>query len=67
MAEGAARGRGKEFIRFLYYALASLSELETQLIVSNKLEFKSTVNLYEEIIHIKKMIPGLIRNVKKRI
>ncbi len=67
IAEGAARGSGKEFIRFLYYALASLSELETQLIVSKNLELGSTDALYEELIHIKKMILGLIRNVKKRI
>ena len=34
IAEGAARNSTKEFIQFLYYSLSSLSELETQLLIS---------------------------------
>jgi four helix bundle protein len=39
IAEGAARKSKKEFINFLYVALGSCAELETQLIISKELGF----------------------------
>ena|GEM_PF-5777314 len=39
ISEGAARGGTKEFIQFLYVALGSLSELETQVIIAKKLSY----------------------------
>lgn len=39
IAEGAARNSTKEFIQFLYIALGSLAELETQLLLARELEF----------------------------
>lgn len=39
IAEGAARNYEKEFIRFLYIAKGSLSELETQIIIAKELEY----------------------------
>ena len=39
IAEGAARNSLKEFIQFLYVSLGSLSELETQIIISQKLGY----------------------------
>ena len=64
IAEGSARHSRKENIKFLYVALGSLSELETQLIISNNLEYITKdllETLQKEIIEIKNMSIGLIR------
>ncbi len=64
IAEGAGRSHNKEFIQFLYISLASLSELETQIIISNNIEYLSENNfqvLNEKIISIKAQLTGLIK------
>ena len=64
IAEGAARKGNKEFIQFLYISLGSLSELETQIIISERLKFIDKIKSVEflnELIEIKNMILGLIR------
>ncbi|MHB2227185.1 four helix bundle protein [Calditrichota bacterium LG24] len=69
MAEGAARKNTKEFIQFLYIALGSISELETQIIISQKLSYMDQTkssNLLEEIIQIRSMLLGLIKYIKKK-
>jgi len=67
IAEGAARKSKKEFINFLYVALGSCAELETQLIISKELGFivHETVT-FENIEKIKKKILGLIRYLKNK-
>lgn len=62
IAEGAARASSKEFSQFLSIALGSVSELETQLIVSNNLNFIEKFHFEEilnRIVTIRKMIIGL--------
>ena len=49
ISEGAARGGKKEFIQFLYVALGSLAELETQTIISRKLGYLKDLSLMELI------------------
>lgn len=64
IAEGSARNSYKEKIQFLYVALGSLSELETQIIISHNLEYISEELLeafQKEILEIKNMTIGLIR------
>ena len=62
IAEGAGRKGSKEFIQFVYVAMGSLSELETQLILSHRLQFVNSVELYlNQIEKIKQMLFGLIR------
>ena len=64
IAEGAARKSNKEYIQFLYIALGSAAELETQLIVSKNLNFiddKSFDLLIKERDEIAQMLFGLIR------
>jgi four helix bundle protein len=61
IAEGAARKNDKEFIQFLYISLGSLTELETQLIISNNLGYISNDNLISEL---EKLIKSLISFIK---
>lgn len=67
ISEGAARNHNKEFIQFLYIALGSASEIETQILISYNLkyisedDFKVMENL---IIEIRKLINGLIKSIK---
>ena len=63
IAEGVAGNSKKEFIQFLYIALGSLSELETQMIIANRLEYLD--NLLEDLKFAQKLINGLIYYLKK--
>ena len=49
ISEGAARSGKKEFVNFLYVALGSLAELETQTIISEKLGYLKRHPLMELI------------------
>ena len=67
IAEGAARNSKKEFNNFLSIALGSASELETQLLISNKLKYLNVLDyesLMGELTAIQKMIQGLMKNLK---
>ena len=44
IAEGAARNSIKDYIRFLYKSLGSLSEIETQPIIAKELDFSRGVD-----------------------
>lgn len=66
IAEGAGRNNPKEFRQFLGIALGSACELESQLIVSQKLDFISEEILnqqIEKIVHIQNMINKLIKTL----
>lgn len=65
IAEGAARYSKKEFIQFLYVALGSASELETQLMIAERVGYSPTRELIEQRVKpVKKMINALIRAKK---
>lgn len=68
IAEGAARNSVKEFVQFLYIALGSLSEIDTQLIISQKLDFinSDAPDIFKKIQSIRKQIFGLIRSLKTK-
>lgn len=68
IAEGAARQGYKEFIQFPYISLGSLSEIETHLILAERLKYTSDITrILQEITTIKKMISGLINHQKNKI
>jgi len=66
IAEGAARKSKIEFRQFLFIALSSAAELETQLIISRNLRYTGetqTQELLSELNSISKMIQGLIKSL----
>ena len=69
IAEGAARKSNKEFIQFLYIALGSTVEIETQLIISKNLmliDEVSFIELDKERNEIGRMLLGLIKYRKTK-
>ncbi|WP_426474914.1 four helix bundle protein [Chryseobacterium balustinum] len=70
IAEGAARYSNKEYIQFLYVALGSLMELDTQLIIAKNINFiseESLIVLQLKMEEIGKMLNGLIKYRKTKL
>ena len=66
IAEGASRNTKKEFIQFLYIASGSASELETQIIIAQRLNYIDNVTiLLADLTIIRKMINALISALKR--
>ncbi len=66
IAEGAARSSDKEFIRFLYVSLASLSELETQLMIAENLRYPKTNGMLKELEVLRRMTLNFIKHIKSK-
>lgn len=65
ISEGACRGTDKEFIRFLFIALGSAAEVETQLIIAKRLGYISEIdNVCEDITTLRKMLHSLIKSIR---
>jgi four helix bundle protein len=66
IAEGSARHHAKDFIHFLRIADGSAAELETQMIISSKLDFAAdTKQIHNEIVAVRRMLAGLIKSLRK--
>jgi len=69
ISEGYSRNCTNEFIQFLYIAFGSSSELETLVVLSNKLSFLSkqqTDIITDKIYEVKRLLRGLINSLKNR-
>ena len=67
IAEGAGRKSPKEFCQFLSFALVSIAELETQLIISGNLKYISQNHqdeLLKTLLEIRKMTLGLKKAIE---
>lgn len=70
IAEGFARQYNREFKQFLYIALGSCSELETQIIVSfnqGYLSKKTQEGLLEQLDHESRMLMNLIKSITRSL
>ncbi|MCF7981563.1 MAG: four helix bundle protein [Pseudomonadales bacterium] len=66
-AEGAGRNGSKAFIQFLYIALGSLVEVETQIEIAQRLGYVNETEPYNAKIHeIRRMLIGLINYLKQK-
>ena len=64
IAEGAARNSKREFLQFLHISLGSISELETQLIIANRLGFLNNDEVFSLIERERSKILGLIKYLR---
>ena len=68
IAEGAARGSTKDYIRFLNTAFGSAAELETQYYASQRLKIIGKEAHYlEQVVLVMKLLSGQIRALKKKL
>lgn len=68
IAEGAGRGTNPQFIQFLNIAQGSAFELETQLLLSQKMNFapfESVQRSIDLLTEVQKMIYGLKKSLSK--
>lgn len=66
IAEGSSRNSKKEYVQFLYIALGSICELETQLLIAKNVGYLLSIDeLKAQILVIKKMLNSLISSLKK--
>ncbi|MFH1771322.1 MAG: four helix bundle protein [Candidatus Omnitrophota bacterium] len=69
IAEGFMRQHTKEFIQFLFISLGSCGELDTQMVVANKLNYiddETYILASEKLDHISRMIRALIISLRRR-
>ena len=67
IAEGSTRKGDKEFIQFLYIALGSLSEVETQYLIAVRLKYsKENTDLEDKINEVRRMIIGMRNYLLKK-
>src|SRR5690606_12231933 len=64
IAEGSGRNSDREFSQFLSIALGSSFELETQLIIAQKVGFKIEEKVFSEVHHIQNMIYKLKKTLQ---
>ena len=67
IAEGYARDSKKELIHYLYISLGSLSELETQLIISTNLGYIKDESKLGDIEILRRMLLNLIKYHKSKL
>ena len=68
IAEGQAHFSRAEFVHFLRHSSGSLAELETQLLIAQRLEYADQAKveaLLKQVVEVGKILNGLINSLKK--
>ena len=68
IAEGQAHFSKPEFIHFLRHSSGSLAELETQLLLADRLEYTDRADselLLKQVVEVGKLLNGLINSLKR--
>jgi len=69
IAEGQAHFKPREFLHFLRHASGSLAEIETQMIIAQRLEYVSEAGVKQVLEHVHevgRILNGLIASVTKQ-
>jgi len=64
IAEGAARNSMREFLQYLYVSLGSLSEVETQLLIAERLGYLKDLDILEHVEHLRRKLLNFIKYTK---
>lgn len=68
IAEGFDRKNTKEYVQFCYIALASLSELDTQIEIAYRQKYVTEIDkIQEKIIIIRKQLFALIKSLRTKL
>jgi len=66
IAEGAARNSTKELIQSLHVALGSVAELETQLLLAQRIGFIANTDSLDTLNQVRKMLVSLLGSLKRK-
>jgi four helix bundle protein len=68
IAEGAGRRTTKDFIAFMHIARGSLAELETQILLAQRIGLAvSTSDWIDRINEMGKLINGMVRSLQRKV
>jgi four helix bundle protein len=68
IAEGAGRNTSKELVQYLGIANGSRSELDTQLVIAQRLELiESSSPVFEQLERVGRLLTALRRSVQARV
>lgn len=70
IAEGAGRNTNREFIHFLSIAIGSMFELETQVLIAERVGYIDNVQskaLQEHLHNLQRMSTVFMRNLEKQL
>ena len=70
IAEGRGRRGTKDFLRYLSIAYGSLAEMETHVLIANRLSYiaeQQVSSILEQVNEVRRMIDGLQTSLRRRL